>query len=522
MNHRLLEDILQPCLTWSSSTHLAVDEIHKAPIFRKSLTAVHSDYGRPTFGFFKELISTATEYSRRLSASSCAIITRPPEIIACFCITDAPADLYVIFDSHPRPEKHPHGAAFIFKNSIEATAEYLTNLLRYDKDLLADNTVQWQAQLLAHVSGDVFVANDAIRSDAQWADAALDASLQALGLQAHVCELESKNQNLEENTKRLNDEVSDLDDKLLQLEDELKRLKRQRESRRKTNGTTGHRTPLRAGPSTCPIDTRISRHASQSTVDGNTIDPFAAQLQWDFDEENRQLERQYQYLQVTQPTFFDCGVCLERYQEDFVARVMPCDHVYCRPCLQGWVVSKIEEHRYPILCPTCTVDEARKSDPSEIDNMLVQQLGLTDKQYDVFSEMQLAPFSTIIHCRKCTHTIFVDKAEYQATKIIVCPLPGCCYAWCKICSQEVEVGGPQHSCDGSSELNHLMKARGWKYCPGCQTPAEKIDGCNYISCTSPGCNTHFCYHCGELAVRSVIRQEIQSAKAAHYTKCKIR
>ena len=101
---------------------------------------------------------------------------------------------------------------------------------------------------------------------------------------------------------------------------------------------------------------------------------------------------------------------------------------------------------------------------------------------------------------RCTHTIFVDKAEYQATKIIVCPLPGCCYAWCKICSQEVEVGGPQHSCDGSSELNHLMKARGWKYCPGkrslpheiaivrsqsilegCQTPAEKIDGCNYIS-----------------------------------------
>ena len=37
---------------------------------------------------------------------------------------------------------------------------------------------------------------------------------------------------------------------------------------------------------------------------------------------------------------------------------------------------------------------------TEIDNMLVQQLGLTDKQYDVFSEMQLAKFSIIIHCRK--------------------------------------------------------------------------------------------------------------------------
>ncbi len=31
---------------------------------------------------------------------------------------------------------------------------------------------------------------------------------------------------------------------------------------------------------------------------------------------------------------------------------------------------------------------------------MIQQLGMTDKQYDIFSEMQLAKFSTIIHCRK--------------------------------------------------------------------------------------------------------------------------
>ena len=370
---------------------------------------------------------TSTQCSQRHSASSCAIITRPPEIIACFYIADAPADLYVIFDSHPRPEKHPHGAAFIFKNSIEATAEYLTNLLRYDEHLLADSTIQWQAQLLAHASGEVFVANGAIRTRHQWADAALDASLQVLRLQAHVRELESKNQNLEEDNKRLNEEVSDLEDKLLELDDELERLKRKREWRRQTNGTStnGHHTPRLAGPSTyaqiaqSPIGTLVTRHPQQSPVDRHGVDPLAAQLQRDFDEENRQLERQYKYLQVTQPTFFDCGVCLERCQEDFVARVMPCDHVYCRPCLQGWAVSKIQEHRYPILCPTCTADKARQSDPSgtccssieclmsrahgshpEIDDVMIQQLGLTDKQYEVFSEMQLARFSTIIHCRK--------------------------------------------------------------------------------------------------------------------------
>lgn len=32
--------------------------------------------------------------------------------------------------------------------------------------------------------------------------------------------------------------------------------------------------------------------------------------------------------------------------------------------------------------------------------MTIQQLGLENKEYEIFSEMQLARFSTIIHCRK--------------------------------------------------------------------------------------------------------------------------
>ena len=67
---------------------------------------------------------------------------------------------------------------------------------------------------------------------------------------------------------------------------------------------------------------------------------------------------------------------------------------------------------------------------------------------------------------RCVQTIFVDKAEYQEAQEIVCPLPGCVYAWCKACSQAIEIGGPKHSCDGSSELKHLMDLRGWKHCPG--------------------------------------------------------
>ncbi len=119
------------------------------------------------------------------------IITRPPEIIACFSIADVPAgtELFVIFDSHPRPEKHPHGAAFIFYNSVRATARYLAQLLHFDEDILRDADVQWQAQLLSHCSGDVFVAAEAPPNGAKWAETALEASLQVLSLEAQVREL---------------------------------------------------------------------------------------------------------------------------------------------------------------------------------------------------------------------------------------------------------------------------------------------------------------------------------------------
>lgn len=178
-------------------------------------------------------------------------------------------------------------------------------------------------------------------------------------------------------------------------------------------------------------------------------------------------------------------------------------------------------------------------------------------------------------CR-CKNTVFVDKSEHAATEILVCPLQGCTYAWCKSCSQKIEFGGPKHSCDGSSELKHLMQQRGWKYCPGmlkvhmtslfliwyvgCKTPAEKIDGCNHMTvCSTLHCNArlrafmltyattvhvprlqhvrthlfldimvclcfvgrHFCYVCGEAITQSALRSEIKSALSAHYRRCRL-
>jgi len=142
MKRETLEEVLRPCLSWSSPAHLDVDEICTAPIFKRSLKLLHSDYSRPGLSQFKELLLRLSQQTAESHSSTCAIITRPPEIIACIKLATNKSDVYVVFDSHPRPNKHPQGAAFIFMNSIDATAAYLADLLHYDDSLLMDSSVQ--------------------------------------------------------------------------------------------------------------------------------------------------------------------------------------------------------------------------------------------------------------------------------------------------------------------------------------------------------------------------------------------
>ena len=59
----------------------------------------------------------------------------------------------------------------------------------------------------------------------------------------------------------------------------------------------------------------------------------------------------------------------------------------------------------------------------------------------------------------------VDKEEHEESEVLICPLPDCNYAWCKACQLPISADDPPHSCDGTAELDNLMKQQGWKYCP---------------------------------------------------------
>ncbi|KAI0796933.1 hypothetical protein C8Q75DRAFT_802600 [Abortiporus biennis] len=208
---------------------------------------------------------------------------------------------------------------------------------------------------------------------------------------------------------------------------------------------------------------------------------LAAKTQREFEEEDNRLRREAQSLQSVVPATFNCGICLEEHTEYMIARIQPCKHSFCRDCIRSHIRAKIGEHRFPILCPICSTERNKRGEPGMLTSDVVQQIGISEREFAIFTELELAAFSVLLHCRRCKNAVFVDKQEYEASDIIVCPLPGCNNAWCKNCSQTIQIGGPLHSCDGTTELAHLMSQRGWKRCPGCKTPTEKIDGCNHMA-----------------------------------------
>jgi hypothetical protein len=99
-------------------------------------------------------------------------------------------------------------------------------------------------------------------------------------------------------------------------------------------------------------------------------DDYAQQLQRQFEEEDRQLRTQSQDLKAQAPSMFECGICLSEETEYMVFSFEPCGHRFCRDCVRRYVKSKIEEHRFPIVCPTCTTSKDISQPGSKLDRSM--------------------------------------------------------------------------------------------------------------------------------------------------------
>ena len=371
-----------------------------------------------------------------LQKSAAVIITRPPEIIACFKVTDATSEenVYAIFDSHPRPS-HPEGAGLIFSFPLENAAKVLESILHVDTDLISSPDLQWEAQLLTNCSGHIYVAKNGPLDAEMFV---LESSLAILILRSEVKGLKQQTDAFTSQNVKLEEEVGSLENAVNQEKMKAESAavapsRREYQPARRNYYQHGHYQPNAvAGPSQLPLHTHTLQHSGvhsiladypalvpaksyrSNAITGpsrlphpNRVPQYegarsifadnpppvptkmpsmykfeddileqmqidfikedskvfmhnlnaASKLQKAFDTEDALLRNQEMQLRSYLQTTFNCGICLETCPKDDAATVDGCGHMVCRSCMRGFIISKIAEHRFPILCPICAAGD---------------------------------------------------------------------------------------------------------------------------------------------------------------------
>jgi hypothetical protein len=99
----------------------------------------------------------------------------------------------------------------------------------------------------------------------------------------------------------------------------------------------------------------------------------------------------------TPEDIFICGVCFDNFAISQVAQMPDCEHGFCRDCLRSHIKNKLGEGQYPILCPACSADKTR-TEPGTVNQSLIEELGLSQREFDKLQELQLSAHSFQLQC----------------------------------------------------------------------------------------------------------------------------
>ncbi|KAL4067477.1 hypothetical protein V8B97DRAFT_927613 [Scleroderma yunnanense] len=440
-------------------------------------------------------------------SATAMIVNRTPNITLCMKIPTWTTNIFLVMDL--RPDQSPTSDLnLVLNTSFEETVGRMSGILPIDNRLLSRD-LQWQAQLTSSCAIHMLSPGVSANSSKE-------------GVRAGVAESMALLRSWVDAAHPTRDE-GDQNSGTSSVGDQGYKGRSSRLGRRKENGNQTEAGPSRAfsGPrsflaraaSFIPYE-QTKRHARIFFLDNHSNTSLTLIENSDSDED----EGEDSSDDKNEEEEFECGVCFDNVPVLLGVHLDPCQHGFCMTCITGHVCAKINERRFPVFCPLCMTDR-KNANPSPISGALVQQLDMTEGEHAVWTELEMAQLSIQVHCRKCSRSAFVDKSDYDNLDKMTCPFPGCFHTWCKNCQQEITSNGPKHTCDGSSELKHLVKQMGWKHCPRCKTPVQKTGGCNHMTCVTPGCNSHFCYKCGKQIARSPIPFVVSSAITAHYRHC---
>ncbi|KAG8787357.1 hypothetical protein FRC12_015643 [Ceratobasidium sp. 428] len=470
-----VKDAMEIATYWTNETHLEVEPILELPLFARSLQVTDVQYRDVRFRTFSDALF-ALQSNEGPPGPRAVLLTRPPEIIAVIYIplpipTNSTSrsktqSLYLIFDSHPRPD-HPDGTAVrIFpSHPADTVADYLADLFQIDAALMSDPTLEWHVQLLGQVSCHFLAPANIAEPQNEYAMnmAFLELKQQLFETKRKLDTEEKEKRQLRSRSFNLQQEIALLRNTDRMKNEEIRQLKgqlRETENQPWTNcsdwswdhaekpdkkgkgrevqvsraipvigeymsqigshfggaGRSNHqpKTSSRPAPSRArTIAATTAGPSSPRSPDDDIEDTdlrsleVAMAMQQEFDKERVTLLEDQQFAQAIERRKFDCNICMDSFTDEAIALVDGCDHSSCRECMRGHVQSKIDERRYPIPCPFCVAGSDDKSGVKSrigvISPMLVETIGVTPELFNIYTELQMAEHSIMIDCRGCLY-----------------------------------------------------------------------------------------------------------------------
>lgn len=244
---------------------------------------------------------------------------------------------------------------------------------------------------------------------------------------------------------------------------------------------------------------------------------------------------------------FDCGVCLEPKKGTACYELSRCGHVFCKACLQEFYNNAIKEGDVSsVIClqPNCGKDKndraargkkPRTLPPGELLLIPIER-EMVQRYVDMKRKKQLESDKSTVYCprqwcegparsekyQKITDLSRMeswddedDETKPPSKPIQLTPdvdrlriCDDCSYAFCRTCNrswhgefvkcwQDVPLTEEELAARPMSEedkLSYELILRSTSPCPVCESPVQKSEGCNHMTCYQ--CRTHFCYLCG--------------------------
>ena len=203
-------------------------------------------------------------------------------------------------------------------------------------------------------------------------------------------------------------------------------------------------------------------------------------------------------LEAFDPYYIKCNICICKQPE---YDSLGCDHKFCVSCIKLYINTTIEACKVmpeDLACPECSAmipDSITKKFITfeAYEKMLVLRLKI---KYQLLAAQGKAVACPVPDCPGFAHIL-------EGEKITACNKCRC--TLCCLCKLSVH---PGITCEENmkesrdSALESLILSQNWKKCPTCGVPVEKVDGCQFLYCSSPICRgkNNLCYLCGRFVV----------------------